>query len=374
MYSIADFGRMIDDEVRMGAFREALAATIDPGSVVLDLGAGTGIMALLACRYGAKRVYAVEPSDALQVARETAAKNGYSDRIICIQKRSAAANLPERVDVIVEDMRGALPWCSTHIPDLIDARARFLKPDGLIIPRKDTVFCAVALAEEQHRDRLMPWRSSPENLDLSPATRYVENAPSGVRFKPRQLLSAPAAWTAIDYSTVNSANVRETFSLNAKRKCTAHGLLLWFETELLSGVRISNAPGRSKNVYGQLFLPWPRPVELKKGSSMDVSLRADLIGEDYVWTWETRCQQQHFAQSSFAAAPLTAETLAHRAASHRPTLGQEGKITKFVLERMAGSITIAEIGAELAIAFPQRFRTKREAFDYAAKLSGDYSE
>jgi len=69
MYSVADFVGMIDDESRMAAFRKALRAAINPDSVVLDLGAGTGIMALLACRYGAKRVYAVEHSEALQITR-----------------------------------------------------------------------------------------------------------------------------------------------------------------------------------------------------------------------------------------------------------------------------------------------------------------
>ena len=72
MYSVADFGRMIDDDERMAAFRKALAATIDSESVVLDVGAGTGIMSLLACRYGAKRVYALEPYGAIQIAREVA--------------------------------------------------------------------------------------------------------------------------------------------------------------------------------------------------------------------------------------------------------------------------------------------------------------
>ena len=112
----------------------------------------------------------------------------------------------------------------------------------------------MASADEHYRGRLLPWRSSPEKLDLSGASRYVENAPGGVRFKPRQLLSASVAWATIDYQSVSSANVRERFVLKTKRTSTAHGLLLWFETELLPNVRFSNAPGRPKNVYGQLFL------------------------------------------------------------------------------------------------------------------------
>jgi len=374
MYSVADFGRMIDDEARMTAFRVSLASAIRPESVVLDLGAGTGIMSLLACRYGAKRVYAVEPSDALQVARETAADNAFSDRIVCIQQHSTNVTLPEPVDLIVEDMRGALPWCSTHISDVIDARERLLRPGGQIIPRKDTVFCAIANAEEQYRDKLLPWQQRPEDLDLSPAARYVENAPTGVRLKPRQLLSAPVAWAAIDYQSVSSSNARGEFNIKARRAGTAHGLLLWFETELIPAVRISNMPGRPKNVYGQLLLPWSRPVDLEKGSTVDVSLRADLVGEDYVWTWETRCGEQHFRQSSFAAAPLTRESLTRRAAHHRPSLSQEGKVAQFALQRMSGEKTLTEIGSELFAAFPKRFRSERDAFDFAAKLSGDFSD
>jgi protein arginine N-methyltransferase 1 len=373
MYSVADFGRMIDDEARMAAFRKALTSTIRPDSVVLDLGAGTGIMALLACRYGAQRVYALDPSDALQVARETAVKNGLSDRIVCIQQRSPMVELPERVDLIVEDMRGVLPWCATHISDLIDARARFLKPGGQIIPRRDTVFCAISMAEEQYRDRLVPWQQQPEDLDLSPAARYVENAFTGVRLKPRQLLSTPVAWTAIDYQSVSSSNARGEFTLKARRTGAAHGLLLWFETELLPGITIANAPGRPKNVYGQLLLPWPRPVELEKGSTVDVCLRADLIAGDYVWTWETRCAEHHFRQSSFASVPLSAESLARRAANFQPTLNEEGKIVQFALERMSGDASLAAIGDELFAAFPARFRTERDAFDFAAKLSSEYS-
>jgi protein arginine N-methyltransferase 1 len=374
MYSVSDFGRMIDDEARMNAFRKALAATIDGNAVVLDLGAGTGIIALLACRYGAKRVYAIEPSDALQVARETAVQNGLADRIVCIQKRSTETTLPERVDLIVEDMRGALPWCSTHIPDVIDARERFLKPAGRIIPRRDTVFCSLATADAPYRARLAPWQSRPEGLDLSPAARYVENAPCGVRFKPRQLLSAPVAWTSIDYASVSSANVREQFVLEARRAGTADGLLLWFETELLPEARISNAPGRPKNVYGQLFLPWPRPLQLEKAARIEVALRADLVGEDYVWTWETHCNEHHFRQSSFSAEPISAASLARRAAHHRPILAREGKIAQFVLERMAGSMTLAEIAAALVETFPERFRSAHEGFDFAAGVSGKYGE
>mgnify|MGYP001184895145 CR=1 FL=1 len=72
---------MIADRVRMDAYVRALRQAVVPGSVVIDIGTGTGIFAMLACQFGARRVYAIEPDDAIQVAREIAAANGFADRI-----------------------------------------------------------------------------------------------------------------------------------------------------------------------------------------------------------------------------------------------------------------------------------------------------
>jgi type I protein arginine methyltransferase len=77
MYTISQFGNMYVNKARMDAYAAALRDAVTPNSVVLDIGAGTGIFALLACRYGARRVYAIEPDDAINLAREVAAANGY---------------------------------------------------------------------------------------------------------------------------------------------------------------------------------------------------------------------------------------------------------------------------------------------------------
>ena len=94
MYSIAAYGSMIANRVRMDAFTKALRQAIKPDSVVLDIGTGTGIFALLACQFGARRVYAIEPDDANQVARQIAVANGYGERIEFIQALSTQVTLP----------------------------------------------------------------------------------------------------------------------------------------------------------------------------------------------------------------------------------------------------------------------------------------
>src|SRR5215213_7026843 len=124
MYSLHFYGQMLADAPRMDAYAAALRRVIRPDSVVLDLGCGPGVFALLACELGARRVYAVEPDNVIELAREAAKVNGFADRIEFFQQMSTAITLPEQADVIVSDLRGVLPWYRQHIPSIVDARTR----------------------------------------------------------------------------------------------------------------------------------------------------------------------------------------------------------------------------------------------------------
>ena len=52
--------QFLEDAVRLDAFSRAIAEVVRPGHVVVDLGSGTGVLGLLACRAGASRVYSVD--------------------------------------------------------------------------------------------------------------------------------------------------------------------------------------------------------------------------------------------------------------------------------------------------------------------------
>ncbi len=132
MYSLHFYGQMIADAVRMDAYAEALRRAVKPDSVVLDLGCGPGLFALLACKLGARRVYAVEPDNAINIAREAAVANGFADRIEFFQSLSTEITLREPATIIISDLRGVLPWFQQHIPTIIDARERLLAPGGVL--------------------------------------------------------------------------------------------------------------------------------------------------------------------------------------------------------------------------------------------------
>jgi protein arginine N-methyltransferase 1 len=334
MYSLSGYGSMIADSVRMDAYVEALRKVVRPGSVVLDIGTGVGIFALLACRYGARRVYAIEPDHVIQVAREIAAANGYAARIEFFEGLSTDVTLPEPADVIISDLRGVLPLFQHHIPSIIDARKRLLAAGGTLIPMIDTLWAAIVEDLELHSSIMGPWAEKRYGFDLAVARRLVTNTWIKSRFLRENLVVEPQLWTTIDYATVDSAKVRAEISWLVLRPGTAHGLAIWFDTKLVDGVGFSNAPGQPEAIYGSAFFPWPQPVALAVGDAVSTRLRADLIGTDYVWTLDTCVRDQGrqtqikacFQQSTFFGAPLSLQGLAKETPPNVAILDEAGQM------------------------------------------------
>src|SRR5580704_18259946 len=120
MYLLEEFGDMIADTARFASYANAIERAVRPGDVVVDLGCGPGIFALLACRAGAKRVYAIDAGEVIDFARQLAVANGFADRIEFLHGDSRQMQLPERANVLVSDVRGALPFFSDAIPSIED--------------------------------------------------------------------------------------------------------------------------------------------------------------------------------------------------------------------------------------------------------------
>jgi protein arginine N-methyltransferase 1 len=311
MYSLHFYGQMLVDRVRMDAYAAALRQTVKPDSIVLDLGCGPGLFALLACKLGARRVYAIEPDNAINIARDAAVANGFADRIEFFQSLSTEITLRERATIIISDLRGVLPWFQQHIPAIVDARDRLLAPGAIMIPRRDTLWAALVAAPEQYEEIVKPWQSGVDDLDLSAGLSRVTNLWRKTRIKPDDLISAPLCWTTLDYHTVNSPDISAEMSWRVSQSGITHGVAVWFDSELGEGIGFSNRPGEAELIYGSGFFPFPRPVAVKEGELVSLKLRADFVKDDYVWTWDTdfRDQKIRFRQSTFYGVALSPEQL-----------------------------------------------------------------
>ena len=317
MYSLHFHGQMLADASRMDAYAAALRQTVKPDSVVMDLGCGPGVFALLACKLGARRIYAVEPDNVIGVAREAAAANGFSDRIEFFEKLSTDITVPEPAGIIISDLRGVLPWFQQHIPSIIDARKRLLARGGVLIPRRDILWAAVVEAHEQYEELIGPWQHNKFDLNLSAGSRLITNNWRKTQIKPEQLLTEPICWTTIDYREVDSPDICAEISWRAGRSGTAHGFATWFDAELANDIGFSNHPRAPQTIYGQGLFPFSEPVEIQEGERIELRLSARMIDDDYVWRWDTGFfapndearPKKSFKQSNFFGVPLSAERL-----------------------------------------------------------------
>ena len=279
----------------------------------MDLGCGPGVVALLACKLGARRVYAVEPNNVIGLAREAAAANGFADRIEFFDKLSTEIALPEPATIIVSDLRGVLPFFQQHIPAIIDARKRLLARDGVLIPRRDVLWAAVVEAPKQYAELIDPWQSQFE-LDLSAATRFITNTWRKSDIKPQQFLTKPVCWSTVDYYKVDNPDARAEISWRAARNGTAHGFAVWFDSELVDDAGFSNHPAAPRMIYGQGFFPFSQPVTISEGDRIDLRLAAKFVQDDYVWRWDTDFTDRErikasFKQSTFYGVPLSTAQL-----------------------------------------------------------------
>lgn len=369
MYRLDEHAWMVNDGVRMGAYEAALRRAIQPGCTVLDIGTGTGIFALLAAQLGASRVYALEPSEIIYAAEWIARDNALDDRIRFLRSDSFEVQLPERVDVIVSDLHGVLPIFGRHIPTLIDARRRFLAAGGALIPRRETLWGALLSLPEWYDQRIGGLGDLVPGLDLGMLRRALANSTHRVRFGADALLGEPRRWAELDYAAIESPDVQADMGWTIAEPGLAHGIGLWFESELDSQAVLSTRPGGPESVYARLFLPFLHPLDLLPGDSVEVRLRAKLMGDDYLWRWDTsvvaggdgRQKKAQLAQSTYYATLLSPEQLRTQADDYVPALTEDGAWMRYVLCALNEGKSLGCIAEGAAIQFATRFQDQEAA-------------
>ncbi|MEN8694997.1 MAG: 50S ribosomal protein L11 methyltransferase [Akkermansiaceae bacterium] len=268
-------GSMVQDETRCQAFRDALFEVVTPDSVVLDIGAGTGILSIFAAQAGAKKVYAVERTPVAQCAREIVARNGLSDRITVIQGEMEALDLPEKVDVIVSEWLGGYGVDENLLPIVIEARDRWLKPGGAMIPGTTTSWMAPAY-DKYLQEEVEFYDSRPYGVDLSlfseDSQRRTEASCHHIKGKDLAC-EGQLMWT-VDSHTCPVARSNGTFEAELEFISEGNGeinvLAAWFETQSAETVQLANAPDHPHTHWGRTVFPIGKTVCVEKGTVIKV--------------------------------------------------------------------------------------------------------
>jgi hypothetical protein len=216
------------------------------------------------------------------------------------------------------------------------------------------------------------------------ASRLMVNSWSHGRVTRDNLLTEPERWATLDYAVVEEPDVYARVTWTVTRAGTGHGLAMGFERTVGDGVIMSNVPGAPDAirpvVYGTVFLPWLMPVPLDVGDVVALELEARLIHGDYIWNWKTRVSDQgqsgadkaDFTQSTFFGFPLSPAALQTKAESHTPTLSEDGRIARFVLESMNDGLSLGDIARLVSSEFSVRFPRHQDALIHVADLSRQY--
>ena len=378
MYSLLGYGNMIADRHRTDAYMRALKTSIKPESIVLDIGTGTGVFAILACQLGAERVYAIEPNAAIAVAKLAAKDNGCVERIHFIQGFSTDVDLPEQVDIIVSDLRGILPFFQQHIPTIIDARSRFLKAGGAMIPLRDRLWGTLVCAPKLYRSYSSPWQDFTDNINLESARRFLLHSWQRCTITPEQCLLKPQLLKILNYSEISASNLQAKLEWNVEKSGLVHGLCLWFDTTLREGIEFSNAPEEPNLIYGNAFFPWLEPVEIASGDRITCEIKANLIGEQYIWQWNCTVLtgekiKANFKQSTFNGQPFDPEVLKRRSPDYIPQLNKDGELVHFILSAIDRNNNLEEISRQCVTMFPDRFATQKTALNRVREIVEKYS-
>jgi SAM-dependent methyltransferase len=276
---------MLLDKARCEAYRDAIFRTVKRGDVVVDLGAGTGLLSFFAAQAGAARVYAIEMSRIAETAAELIAANGFGDRITLIRKHSKKVRLPERCDVLITETLSAFCFDTENTIEYVaDARDRFLKPGARIIPESADTFLLPFCSDHFGAGRL----PSPFfGLDFRPFARKLSEEFRLVRAsgKPFVALSEPALCYHIDFrkDTKNPAKTFVPFRVTAGGRLD--GFLGWFEARLCEGVTLSNSPYLPLTHWWQLYLPVAEQPQYRAGQTMLLCLDPNIIAGEAQWKY-----------------------------------------------------------------------------------------
>jgi len=282
---------MIRDRVRTEAFRRAINAVVRPGDIVLDVGAGSGILSVFAARAGAARVYAVERTAIAVLAEQLAAANEVAETVTVIQGDVMNIELPERVDVIVSEWLGGFGIDEGMLAPVIAARDRWLKPGGVMIPHSVTAWTAL-VHDRYLADMIEFLREEPFGLRLEVLVEDTVNeiiysgtfrhlAADDVRSEPRQLWTTDADQIPLERA---QAPHQAEILLPVHDHGTANALALWFSAELAPGISLSIGPGDPPTHWGMTTAPLCSRLELTPSIVVRARVRTAPARPNGTWT------------------------------------------------------------------------------------------
>lgn len=243
---------MVADPYRTPLIEKAIRKTLKKGDVVFDLGCGLGVLTLMALKAGAQKVYAAEIDKSILKARQNVARAGFSEKVSFFHGLSSDFYLPEKTDLLLAETVGSLGFDENILPFVIDARNRFLKRSGKIIPSHIRLFIAPYTPV---RERVIPQRFMIDTVTVN------------------QLMANPILYANINLKKVTKVGIDRELTFKIEKNGILGGFAGWTEIHWAPGIVTYTSPFHPLTHWKQGLLPAGNRLQLKKGDRLLFRLR-----------------------------------------------------------------------------------------------------
>eukprot|EP00246_Nothoceros_aenigmaticus_P009631 TRINITY_DN252_c0_g1_i2.p1 TRINITY_DN252_c0_g1~~TRINITY_DN252_c0_g1_i2.p1 ORF type:complete len:393 (+),score=65.62 TRINITY_DN252_c0_g1_i2:257-1435(+) len=266
--SYAHFGiheEMLKDTVRTKTYQNVIYQNnfLFKDKIVLDVGAGTGILSLFCAKGGAKHVYAVECSTMADTATEIVKLNGYSDVITILKGKVEEIDLPTpHVDVIISEWMGYFLLFENMLDTVLYARDKWLAPDGIVLPDKTSLYLTAIEDAEYKQEKINFWNSV-YGFDMSCIRKQAMLEPLVDTVDSNQIVTTAHLLKTMDISKMRTgdASFSANFKLVASRNDFIHALVAYFD---VSFTKCHKPTSFSTGTIGFSTGPKSRPTHWKQ--------------------------------------------------------------------------------------------------------------
>lgn len=272
--------RMLADDARLDAYESAIRELVGPGSVVADAGTGSGVLACLAARAGARKVYGVDRSDLLDVASQIVARSGLADRVSMVRGDLRTVGLPEPVDLVMTETFGAMALAEGSPGDVAAFAQRCLAPGGRVMPSALQLWLA-PVRDPALLDAAFGPFAPARGVDFTPLADMARSrgisreiphgslAHPGLRFARLDYPHTPWPEARLDFGPLGAAAGSDALT----------GFAGWFVLELSPSVTLATGPADPPTHWRQVYFPLAAGPALD-GSPLCVEVRMEPTPDD----------------------------------------------------------------------------------------------